>query len=433
MTLDNEKAARFEQLDVQRTMTDDTVDLEDSSNTYLIYHCYAKIDVDGTGIPKLWYIQKCGGIILKKERVSMKPFAAFVPLRKAHSFHGNSFAGKVVPIQNARTVLTRSILDHAVITNAPRWQVVKGGLMNPKELMDNRIGGIVNVTRADAVQALQQAPLNPFVFQTIQMMDQSKEDTTGVSRLSKGLNREAVSTQNSRGLVEDLVALSDRRAKLVARRFSTFIEELYIGIYQLVLDHQDYVEDIEVAGNWVPVDPRKWRDRSICQADIKVGYGEQEKEADELVQIDQFLRSRGDPSIYTKKEQYSVLSRALVKRGFKDVANFLVPPDKQQPTPPDPVMMAKVQSEQATAEAAKLTAQATLKRVEFEREKWNHEYVLKAHKEQGSHAIKSDAQALKERAEAHREDVDAAEIELQHRELDIADKVQATALTKPNG
>jgi hypothetical protein len=128
-------------------MTDDTVDLENSSNTYLIYHCYAKLDIDGTGIPKLWYICKCAQVILKKERVSMRPFAAFVPLRKAHSFYGNSFAAKVIPIQNARTVLTRSILDHAVITNNPRYKVVKGGLMNPKELMDNRVGGIVNVTR----------------------------------------------------------------------------------------------------------------------------------------------------------------------------------------------------------------------------------------------------------------------------------------------
>jgi hypothetical protein len=62
----------------------------------------------------------------------MRPFAAFVPLRKAHSFYGNSFAAKVIPIQNARTVLTRSILDHAVITNTPRYKVVKGGLDEPE-------------------------------------------------------------------------------------------------------------------------------------------------------------------------------------------------------------------------------------------------------------------------------------------------------------
>jgi hypothetical protein len=432
MQLDQEKAARFEQLDVQRSSLDDTNDLDDSGSTYLTYHCYAKIDIDGTGIPKLWYIHKCAGVILKKERVSMQPFASFVPLRKAHSFYGNSFAAKVIPIQNARTVLTRSILDHAVITNTPRYKVVKGGLMNPKELMDNRVGGIVNVTRPDGVLPLEQAALNPFVFQTIQMMDQNKEDTTGVSRLSKGLNREAVSTQNSRGLVEDLVALSDRRAKLIARRFANFLEELYLGIYQLVLDHQDYTDVIEVAGNWVEVDPSKWRERTLCQADIKVGYGEQEQEAEELVQIDGLLSQKGP--VYGPQQSYNVLSRALIKKGYKDVSSFLIPPDKQQPPQPDPAMMAKAQSDTSNAKAAEMTAQAALERVQFEREKWNHEYVLKAHKEQGSHAIKSDAQTLKERQEMHKEAVDAAEIALQQRELDIAEKeqkVQATSIAKP--
>jgi hypothetical protein len=433
MQLDNEKNARFEQLDVQRGMTDDTTDLNDANGTYLVYHCYAKLDIDGTGIPKLWYVCKCAQVILKKERVSMRPFAAFVPLRKAHSFYGNSFAAKVIPIQNARSVLTRSILDHAVITNTPRYKVVKGGLMNPKELMDNRVGGIVNVTRPDGVMPLEQSALNPFVFQTIQMMDQNKEDTTGVSRLSKGLNRDAISTQNSQGLVEDLVALSDRRAKLIARRFANFLEELYIGIYQLVLDHQDYTDAIEVAGNWVQVDPSQWRERTLCQADIKVGYGEMDREAMELVQIDKLLSEKGP--MYGPEQSYNVISKALVKKGYKDVSTFLIPPNKQQPPQPDPIALAEAQAKTATAEAAKMTAQAHLTRVQFEHEKWLHEYELKTHKEIGSHAIKSDAQTLKERTAAHREMMDAEELSLEHRELDIAEKaqkVQVTGVTNPS-
>src|SRR5579863_3106845 len=217
MQLDLEKDARFRLMDTQRVVLDDMADIDNDQKIYTVYHCFAMMDIDGTGIPRLWYVCKCGGIILDKFKVTTRPFVAFTPVPKAHSFYGNNWAGKVVPIQNARTILTRSILDHAVITNTPRWQVVKGGLMNPRELMENRVGGLVNVTRADAVTPLQQAQLNPFVFQTIQMMDQNKEDTTGMSRLSKGLNRDAISTQNSTDLIEDLVSLSDRRMKLVAR------------------------------------------------------------------------------------------------------------------------------------------------------------------------------------------------------------------------
>lgn len=429
MSLDQEKNARHYQTDDQTILTDDSVDLDNAGDTFLIYHCYAKLDIDGTGIPKLWYICKCGSIILKKYKVSMRPFAVFTPLRKAHSFYGNSFAAKVVPIQNARSVLTRSILDHAVITNSPRYKVVKGGLMDPKELMDNRVGGVVNVTRPDGVLPLEQAPLNPFIFQTIQMMDQNKEDTTGVSRLSKGLNRDAISTQNSRGLVEDLVALSDRRAKLIARRFAMFLEELYLGIYQLVLDHQDYTEALDVAGNWVTVDPRQWRERTMCSAEIKVGYGEMEREAEELVMIDKLLRERGDPAIYPAQQQFNVLSKALIKKGYKDVTSYIVPPDQQKPTQPDPMKMAEVEAKKAQAEAQRMTAQAALMHAQLEGKKWEREAELKEQKEIGSHAIKSDALALKERQAIHREMVDAAQIELQKQELEQGEDIFA----HPNG
>lgn len=432
-TLDQEKAARFKMLEDQRLQTDDTVDLEDGYRTFTVYDCYAKIDLEGTGIPKLWRIVKCGNFILKKEKIRSRPFAIFVPIPKAHSFHGSNFAGKVMPIQNARTILTRGILDHTVITNAPRWQVVKGGLMNARELMDNRVGGIVNVTRPDAINALQQSPLNPFVFQTLQMMEQNKEDVTGVSALAKGLDKNAISTQNSQGLVEQLVTLSDRRMKIIARQFSEFLRDLYVGIYQLVLDHQDFADEIEVAGNWVRIDPRQWRERTMVTTEITVGYGEMEKEADKLVQIDQYLSQPALAPMYDAQRRYNVITRALQKKGIKDISNFIVPLQQQKPPQPDPKMMAEVQAMQADAECKKTTAQATLMRVQFEQQKWAAEHKLQAMKEVDDHAVKSDAQSLKERAQVHREVVDAAEIALQQKELAQAQKTQATSFAHPNG
>ena len=56
--------------------------------------------------------------------------------------------------------------------------VTKGGLTNPRELIDNRVGGLVNVTRLDAIAPLPQASLNPFVFQTLQeLQDQDGRRT----------------------------------------------------------------------------------------------------------------------------------------------------------------------------------------------------------------------------------------------------------------
>ena len=111
------------------------------------------------------------------------------------------------------SILTRSILDHAIISNNPRYVVTKGGLVNPRELMDNRVGGIINSTRPDAITPLPQASLNPFVFQTLQLLDEEKEDTTGVSRLSQGLSKDAVSKQNSAAMVDEQLAICQCKDK----------------------------------------------------------------------------------------------------------------------------------------------------------------------------------------------------------------------------
>ena len=49
-----------------------------------------------------------------------------------------------------------------------------------------------------------QQPLNPYVFQTLQLLQENLEENTGVSSLSTGMNKDAVSKQNSAALVEQL-------------------------------------------------------------------------------------------------------------------------------------------------------------------------------------------------------------------------------------
>ena len=150
-----------------------------------------------------------------------------------------------------------------MITNNPRYQVVKGGLTNPRELIDNRVGGIVNVSRPDAIAPMPQAPLNPFIFQTIQMLDDDKEENTGVSRLSQGLNKDAISKQNSAAMVEQLATMSMQRQKIIARNFAnSFLKPLYQMIYQLVVENEQEGKIFEVAGDYVPIRPSDWGSRT---------------------------------------------------------------------------------------------------------------------------------------------------------------------------
>lgn len=318
---------------------------DDTMQEVTVYECYIRLDIDGTGKAKLWRIVYCGGEVLEKETVSRVPFAAYIPLPIPHTFFGENFAKAVVPVQNARTVLIRQIINHSLMTNNPRQQVLNGTLLNPQELLDNRLGGIVNVRRVDGIAPIPQAPLNPFVFNLIQMIDEDKEEVTGISKLSQGLNKDAISSQNAQGMVEQLISASQQRTKIIARRFGIFLKELWGLVYATACDHISKDEFVDVTGNYVPVNPTKWRERAPATIELTLGYGEQEAEAQKWQEVDAaFFQDPELKPLYPIEKRYEVITRALEKRGIEDIRSILLHPSEVQPPPPNP--MEELQLEQ---------------------------------------------------------------------------------------
>ena len=368
LSLDPEVLARFEQVGADRLNMDGEV--QEQSKYVIVYECYLNLDMDGSGETKLYKIVKCGNVVLDKEMVDRKPFKVFVPVPTTHSFYGSNFAARVIPTQNARTVLVRGILDHTVTTNNPRYQVVKGALTNPKELIENRIGGLVNVTRPDGISPLPQPSLNPFVFQTIQLLDDDKEEATGVSRLSQGLNKDAVSKQNSQGLVENLVSLSMQRQKIIARNFANqFLKPLYLEVYRLAVAHEKAEKVIKIGGTFQRMMPSQWADRSDVTVEMKLGYGEQEKEATKYLQIHQLLsQDQSVGPMYGPVNKFNVLRTAFEKAGVKNVMDFLTPPQMIPPPQPDPMMLKQVELEERKVATLEKQAETTATKVQVNSE-----------------------------------------------------------------
>lgn len=395
---DPEVIARFNGISDDRGVSSEGY--QDQVRSILVYEAYIELDVEGEGTTNLYRVIKAGNSILDIEVVDRRPFISFVPMPIPHSFYGSNFAHRVIPTQNARTVLTRSILDHAVLTNNPRYMVTKGGLTNPRELIDNRIGGLVNVTRPDAIAALPQAPLNPFTFQTISMLDEEKEDTTGVSRLSQGLSKDAVSKQNSAAMVEQLATLSMQRQKIIARHFANqFVRPLFVEIYRLVLEYEDRSRIMDVAGNWVEVDPTGWIERRNAVVDLKLGYGEQDREAQKYLQYHALLSQ--DPSLqpmYQPNNRYQLIKAALEKAGIMNVADFLTNPEDMPPPQPDPAAEIQMQLAMKQMELQERQTQLGEFKAQSEAERKAAEMELQAAKMQSDYALKSDAQDLKEEA-----------------------------------
>lgn len=383
----------------------------------MLYVTFIPLSLRGDGKAALYRIVHAGGVLFEMDEVEEDEFLVFTPLRRPHSQYGNNFAKRIVPTQNARTVLTRGILDHTATTTNPRWTVLNGALANPKELLDNRLRGIVNLKTRDSVAPLAYPNLNPFVFQTIEMLKGNKEETTGISSLSQGLNKDAISSQNSQGLVDNLVTLSQVRQKIIARNFACFLSDLFLKARKLILENETRKKIFEFDNTFQNIDPRLWTPSRKVQVSLHVGYGEQEKEAAKIAQLWGLLTQDPKASMFcTPEKQFNLLRDGMKKNGFANFNDYVITPDQIKPPGPDPMEMKKLEIEDKKAQAALLTAQAAMAKAEGHHE-------IDQMKVQIASLLAHVKQFTAER-DADRKDMDvAAKINTAHRELELAEQV----------
>jgi hypothetical protein len=404
-TLDYEKQLRHEPIG-QTLGSDDGV--QEATETIVVHEVYADIDMDKSGTAKLYRVLYAGGEILDKERVRIKPFAAFVPIPVPHTFFGENYAKSVIPIQNARTIMLRQIINHTVRSNNDRMMVLNGTLHNPKELLDNRMGGIVNVKRMDGLSPLPQTMMNPFVFDTVRLLDEDKEEVTGISKLAQGLNKDAISTQNAEGKIDQLIQLSQQRQKTIARRFGLFMRELYFLIYHAAVDYIEESDYVSVTGQYVEVNPTEWKERTAASIELSLSQYEREAESQKFLELDvMFTQHPALGQQYTPEKRWEVLSQMAEKRGIEDLETYLLKPEQVQPS--EPSEMEKLQMDQLRAQVKLVNAQADSMIMKAQTEAKR--VSIDEMKAKTDMAAKADKQDLDEKKFDHDVEIDWAEVD----------------------
>jgi hypothetical protein len=175
---------------------------------------------------------------------------------------------------------------------------------------------------------------------------------------------------------------------------------------------------MEYNGQFIPVDPRQWRERTAISVSLHLGYGEQEKEAAKYVQLYQQLSADQGASIFfSPKKRYKLLTDAMRKNGFLNYNDYLETPETAaEPPGPDPVDMLKAQAAKTTADAAMANAQASNKKADTNAAADAQRLEIDRAQTQGT--------LEKQTRDADRQDLDVANrIDVAQREIELAEKV----------
>jgi hypothetical protein len=384
-----ERTSRFEDLEGGAPYDS----LDPTMRDVLVTECYIRSDYDGDGVAEFRRVLTVGNgyHVLENEECDHVPFAILSPILMPHRAIGRSVAELVMDVQLIKSTLMRQLLDNIYNTNNARVVAVEGQV-NLDDLLTNRPGGIVRTRTAGAVQPLQVPEVSSSVFPALNYMDSVREQRTGISKQSMGLDADALQSTTATA-VAAMQAASQGKIEMIARVFAeTGVRALFRGILHLVTKYQNKEKIIRLRNNFVTMDPRQWDNMYDVQINVGLGTGQREQQLATLFQIaakqEGIMATMGPNNPIVTPIQYrNTLSKIAELSGFKDASEFFQdprnapppPPQQQGPNPQMQMEMAKAENELALKrekmqlelqfEREKMAAELDLRRQELEFER----------------------------------------------------------------
>lgn len=332
---------------------------------------YIRVDWDGDGIAELNKVVTAGNarVILTKngvpdiEPLDEVPLIPITPIPMPHKLVGMSLADLTMDLQKIKSVLMRQMLDNLYLTNNPRHYVneLMVGDNTYDDLLTSRPGGLVRGRGENAVVPLETPFVANAAMPMIEYVDQIQETRTGVARHNQEIDANIINKSSSGVQTHLMQQAAAQRVELIARIFAEGVKKLAEKVIRIVAKYQQQERVVRITGQFVPIDPRHWRDNVDATVNVGLGSGNRDQQQNYLQQLLADMEQIGlaqkgmqGPILYWKNV-YDVMQRLTESAGFKE--SFFVDPTQPpppgiagppQPQQPDPDMI-KAQTQMAQA------------------------------------------------------------------------------------
>ena len=383
LDVDEERTNRFQ--DTEAATGTDAAD--PTLREVVYYECIAKIDYDGDGIAerrRICAIGSNGSHILHNEPFDHIPFAVVSPILMPHRLIGRSIYDMTEDLQVIKSTLLRQYLDSVYTSTLPRMGVVEGQV-NIDDVLDGTAGGIIRMRQPGMVQPFSGSPVGGEVRPLMDYLDEIKEQRTGMSKASQGLDANALQSTTASAISATVRGAQVKLESYARTMAETGMKSLFKGILHLVTKYDNKPRVVRLRNNFVPIDPREWTSEFDVVVQVGLGTADDEQKIAFLTQIagkqEQILMQMGVNNPVVSMSQYVNTLRSIAEiGGFKDADQFFNSPQQIQM-----LEQQMMQGQQAgpSPEQQQMEADMALKRermmleIQLEREKMQAELELR--------------------------------------------------------
>ena len=307
---------------------------DESQRRLWVTECYMRVDFDGDGIAELRKVVRAGSVILENEIVDCAPFISITPVPMPHKYFGLSVADLAMTTQKTNTGLLRGVLDNTWLQINGRYFAVDNQV-NLDDLLTSRPGGVVRIKAPGMVGRLDQAAGNSELgMSMLEFMKGFNEDSTGWTRYNSGSDGDTLN-QTATG-VNQITNRADMRLDLIARNFAEGFRELFRMMLKLTAQYTQKEQITQLRGQWVPVNPRDWRNGFETQVNVGIGTGSKDQIVGHIMALSQQQQFGLQVGTANPKNVYEAQKELTKAMGFRNPDKFFTDPAQAPPQPPQP-------------------------------------------------------------------------------------------------
>ena len=365
----------------------------DQDEIYYVEH-YLFYDLDEDGIDeriKVCSIGECH--IINVEPVNDLPIVMFCPDPEPHTAIGSCPTDYVKQVQNTKSQIMRDVLDSLGNSVHPRLAITEG-MVNIDDVLNTDIGQPIRQRAPGSVQPINIAFMGKEAFPVLQYLDEAKENATGVSKASAGLNAQALQSATQTA-VQNTISSAQGRTELICRHFAeSGMKPLFKIINNLVVMHSQEPETFRLNNEFITIDPRFWDSDKDISVNVAISKSSDEEKLKTLTlvlaQQEKALMQMGANNPLVTGQQYAnTLTKIIEMAGFKDANQFInttvqtPPPNPEDDKPSGEELLAMAETKKAEATAQKSVIDAENNRLkillddDFKRDQAQADAVLK--------------------------------------------------------
>ena len=127
------------------------------------------------------------------------------------------------------------------------------------------------------------------------------------------------------------MAATQARQKMIARIFAeTGIRDMFAMLHAEIRKHGDVRETVRLRNQWIPVDPRQWKNRKDMTINVGLGSGNKSERVMHLMALINLQKeavAAGKTNLVTDSKLYNAAKELCKLLDYKDPEEFFADPD----------------------------------------------------------------------------------------------------------